>query len=101
MRPIFQCTFSVQFVNADSVIIHDENVGMSVTNDAEAVVRNLYAAHVLEDRELIYRDSAGRYDQLKHDGRGNFTGFRPLDELAQRRVRQVLDGSLMHTRGQR
>jgi len=60
------------------VWIVDLNRGSSVTNDAERVVAEL------NDRfpgfRIIYRDSMGNWDELKHDN-GKFTGFKPARAL--------------------
>lgn len=50
---------------------------MSVTNDAEAVVRDLHERGALRGRRLFYYDSEGRLDELVHDGRGVFVNFAP------------------------
>lgn len=62
----------------DKIVIRD--VGrdcMSVTNDAEAVVRDLQRNGMLDGRRLFYYDTDGQLDELKHDGRGTFRGFAP------------------------
>lgn len=70
--------FIVEREDSDTVVISDVGgVCMSVTNDAEAVVRALHDQGVLRGRRLLYYDSEGRLDELKHDGHGNFTGFAP------------------------
>ena len=51
--------------------------GMSVTNDAEAVVRDLHRNGMLGERQLLYQDSLGSVDEIKHDGKGSFQGFAP------------------------
>lgn len=50
---------------------------MSVTNDAESVVRDLQRNGMLDSRQLFYYDSEGQLDEIKHDGAGNFKGFAP------------------------
>lgn len=58
------------------LIIRDENGGMSVTNDAERVVEELFNIGLLDNnRQLFYYDSVGDLDELVHDGR-DFTGFK-------------------------
>jgi hypothetical protein len=47
---------------------------MSVTNDAEAVVHNLYEE--FGDKQFIYQDSMGNWDELVHV-KGVFQGFKP------------------------
>lgn len=56
--------------------VGDENC-MSITNDAERVVKELFDAHILRERKLLYIDSEGSIDELKYDEDGNFTGFAP------------------------
>lgn len=57
------------------LVLRDLDAGMSVTNDAEAVVA---WAMSLPDwdhsRPIVYRDTMGRYDALAHRG-GQFTGY--------------------------
>lgn len=48
----------------------------SVTNDAEYVVR--HAVKTQGDHPVIYRDTEGRWDELRHN-EGNFGCFRSLD----------------------
>ena len=57
------------------VLIEDLNGPMSVTNDAEAVVRELIASGWGAYR-FMYKDSMGNWDELLHDGK-QFTGFGP------------------------
>ena len=45
---------------------------MSVTNDAERVVRELNERH--PGYRVIYRDTESRWDELSHDN-GTFLGF--------------------------
>lgn len=47
---------------------------MSVTNDAESVVREMFTLY--GDKRILYIDSIGNLDELLHD-RGRFTGFAP------------------------
>jgi len=53
-------------------IVDDDNGGMSITNAAEAVVKDAYEAY--GDRRIVYRDTMGEWDELVHD-HGRFTGF--------------------------
>lgn len=48
----------------------------SVTNDAEYVVR--LAVQTQGDFPIVYRDTEGRWDELRHR-KGNFACFRALD----------------------
>lgn len=54
---------------------NEQNAAMSVTNDAEAVVKKVVELH--GDHRVIYRDTDGRWDELLHQN-GRFTGFAPL-----------------------
>jgi hypothetical protein len=51
----------------------------TVTNDAEYVVGQIKPPKGVR---LIYRDTDGRWDELKHDGAGHFTGFAPLGVMS-------------------
>jgi hypothetical protein len=67
-------------VPPDSVVIRDmanEQRTMSVTNDAEEVVRDLVACGTLQPngQRLYYIDTDGRLDELKVDA-GEFAGFK-------------------------
>lgn len=48
----------------------------TVTNDAHAVVKSVLARW--PDHRVIYRDSDGRWDELKHDGQA-FTDYAPYN----------------------
>lgn len=54
------------------VFIIDEDIGMSVTNDAENVVAELLAKY--PNHRIVYRDTSGDWDELQHDNT-QFTGF--------------------------
>lgn len=57
------------------LVLRDLDVGMSVTNDAEAVVRWALRLPDWDHRwPIVYRDSQGHYDALEHV-RGEFSGF--------------------------
>lgn len=78
----------------DQVVIADIGTShMSVTNDAEAVVRELYQKGILKAQRLMYYDSTGRLDELKHDGCGRFTGFAPGPEGGQVLIAKMIGGS--------
>lgn len=50
---------------------------MTVTNDPEGVVAELWKLGLLKDHQrLFYYDSADQLDELLHQG-GGFTGFKP------------------------
>jgi hypothetical protein len=63
--------------DADRVFIADANRGqMSITNDAEGVVAHVHK--LFPDRRIIYKDTEGRWDELKHN-HGKFTNFAKYD----------------------
>jgi len=49
----------------------------TITNNAEGVIAELHSITPggLGDRKVFYYDSEGDYDELGHDGEGNFTTF--------------------------
>jgi len=69
--------YRVEEQSDDTLFIADVGEGMTVTNDAEAVVRDLHRNGVLGARRLLYRDTLGFVDEIKHDGNGAFRGFAP------------------------
>lgn len=54
------------------VWIIDQDGPLSVTNDAEAVVADLFKTY--GDRRIIYRDTQGDWDELVHES-GRFKSF--------------------------
>lgn len=73
--------YRVVKVNTEQRIVWivDYDDSRSVTNDAEAVVAALQPEY--PGFRVIYRDTDGNWDELKHDG-GRFIGFAPARELA-------------------
>jgi hypothetical protein len=59
---------------ARTVRITDLDGSVSVTNDAEAVVRFVNARY--PGHRIFYRDTMGNWDELVH-ANGIFTGFAP------------------------
>jgi hypothetical protein len=77
---ILSAQFAVMQVTAECVWIVDTGRECrSVTNDAEAVVASL--AEQYGERRIIYRDTDGNWDELKHRG-AVFTGFAPARDMA-------------------
>jgi hypothetical protein len=75
---MLRASYRIEEQTDEKIVIRD--VGrecMSVTNDAEAVVRDLQRNGMLDKRRLFYYDSDGQLDELKHDGTGTFKGFAP------------------------
>lgn len=58
----------------------DEDGVVSVTNDAENVVKELHNKY--PGARIIYQDTMQAWDELKHDGCGTFTGFAPARDMA-------------------
>ena len=65
----------------------DLDQGRTVTNDADAVVLDVLKTHPGE--RIIYRDTDGNWDELRHDGR-RFTGFSPLSAEDAQRFQRVI-----------
>lgn len=62
------------------LIDNDDPNCATVTNDAQNVVPDVLASRTLRQRDttrIVYRDTMGRFDELRHDGR-RFTGYAPL-----------------------
>lgn len=53
-------------------IVDLDNGGLSVTNDAENVVKACIKLY--NGKRIVYRDSMNNWDELEHDG-AKFTGF--------------------------
>lgn len=70
--------FRFAVVSPHYVVIEDighEQGCLTVTNDAEGVLRRLYASgHLCHGRNFFYFDSAGECTEILHD-RGRFVGF--------------------------
>jgi hypothetical protein len=69
-----KASYRVDWCQGGFVHITDLNVGKSVTNDAEAVVREIFANY--GNQRIIYVDTMGCTDELLHS-KGVFTGFAP------------------------
>lgn len=70
--------YSVLRVAPQFVVIRDCDDGhMSITNDAEAVVREVNSLH--PGRRIFYYDTDHRCDELVHKD-GFFTGFNALEQ---------------------
>ena len=66
-------TYDPSHVSIGIVYIRDENTGMSITNDAEAVVADVLSKY--PNHRIIYRNTDGTRDELLHR-HGKFTGFK-------------------------
>lgn len=80
--PRAKSRYAVTAEDAVSVTIMDLGgpTDLSVTNDAENVVRDMQVQGILGRKKLYYVDSMGNLDELEHDGQGRFIGFKPGPE---------------------
>jgi len=76
---MMRASYTVDRVTSNSVLgkmvfIVDNDVGVTITNDAENVVKDVLAKY--SNHRIIYRDTDGNWDELLH-WNGTFTGFAP------------------------
>ena len=80
MYDTLKASFTLKYNNLDFVLIEDNcnyTQTMSVTNDAENVVKYLKDnAILIGNAKLFSICSDGSVDELIHDGNGNFLGFK-------------------------
>ncbi len=80
MKNTLKADFSIIVNNPNYLLIRDNSdktQTMSVTNDAENVVKFLSdKGFLFKNTILYYIDTMGRVDILEHDGKGNFIGFK-------------------------
>ena len=62
----------------DAIVIEDQDLGRSVTNDAENVIADLREREFDLSLPVIYCDTMGRWDGLTVRA-GRFAGFYPLN----------------------
>ena len=73
------------------VIVDLDQGGRSVTNDAERVICDLSAKRGgIEQKKVYYRDSMGRFDELKVKD-NTFDGFVPCSDSQQKFLRSITD----------
>jgi hypothetical protein len=68
-------------------LVDNDNPRMSVTNDAELVVEQVLSR--FPGRRIIYRDSTGEWDELRHDG-AVFMSFGSLTNSERNKYREFL-----------
>lgn len=73
--------FSLVVSNDDFIILIDNDIGASVTNDAHNVITWLvdHFSGSLGGRRVYYRDTSGTYDELQHVN-GAFTTYAACPE---------------------
>ena len=80
IRASFRVAKAVAKPDGTRIVWIEDLVGsFSVTNDAEAVCRHLQ--HDFPGYRIIYRDTDGNWDELKHCG-AEFQGFAPARDMA-------------------
>lgn len=67
-----RASYTITKVIPGATFLVDNDVGMSVTNDAEAVVAEVSKDRL--DNRIFYRDTSGDWDELVHN-RGTFLRF--------------------------
>lgn len=79
----WKATFKIAFVTDTLVLLIDQDGERSVTNDAQGVIDRLKAdIGELGQRRIYYRDTAGRFDELRVVD-GCFQGFAPCSSHQQ------------------
>lgn len=88
-----EANFDVLLTTGMFIIIADsDDGGRSVTNDAASVVERVsMLSGGIGKRRLYYRDSAGRYDELKVKNEA-FAGFAPCSDNQQVTFSEWLGG---------
>ena len=75
---MFRAEYFAEIVSGVLVIFDRDAGSMSVTNDAERVLQaEAQRLGGRLPRTVIYRDSTGRYDRIRHRN-GVFGGFAPI-----------------------
>lgn len=86
-------TYDFAVLHGGQIFVRDYDEGMSVTNNAENVIREIDAELRKADlpgiagRRAFYIDTAGHVDELRHDGE-RFIGFRRGSGFAMRLWRE-------------
>lgn len=75
---ILRASFAIADTSDTDIVIVDLDGPTSVTNDADTVVAFLHQILPcgLDEKQLFYRDTQGRFDELKVK-KGAFDGFAP------------------------
>lgn len=71
---MLRSNFSIYRIEDDAVFIVDNDIGMSVTNDAENVVEHLL--NIYPNKRIFYRDTEGDWSELVHNNK-EFVRFAP------------------------
>lgn len=84
--------YTIQIKNDLMVIITDDDMDdrPSITNSASEVIADLdIKCGGLGVRRVYYRDTIGRYDELRHS-KGTFSGFVPCKPSQQEAFRELV-----------
>jgi hypothetical protein len=82
----YRADFTITCFTDSAVYIEDNDGELSVTNDAEAVVK--YLDGKFYNRRIFYRDTMGSWDELVHSN-GKFLKFAPSN-LTDREVHDIM-----------
>lgn len=80
-------TYQMVLAPDGTILLTDMDGDVSVTNSAECVVETMLQIYP-EGLRILYRDTDGRWDELKHDGT-KFTGFAPIDAATRQKYNLV------------
>lgn len=89
-----RCVFTIVEVNDLFILLIDNDIGRSVTNDAEAVIDwiNSCITGGIGERKVYYRDTADRFDQLLVSN-GRFNGFLACSESQQDQFAKIVQAN--------
>jgi|SRR5690554_1294576 len=95
-------TFYVAHLDAEKVLIVDFGEGLSITNDAENVVKKLNADLLaggsggIQGRKVFYRDTNGDIDEMLTKD-GEFDGFKFCSTAQQNKLKSLFSINLVLT----
>ena len=69
-------TYFIETEDHYSITITDIGGDATVLRELDEVVKDLHSRGVLGQRRLYMYDHTGRFDEILHDGKGNFKGIR-------------------------
>lgn len=78
------CLYKLDVID-EVICLEDLEGPRSLTNDVEAVLEDIQRGGILLDAPVIYRDSDGRWDEIRH-AKGKFTRFAPLGHLPKKDI---------------
>jgi len=84
--------FEIIYSDRLMIVLIDKGQGKSITNDACNVIPRLAELFPIRGRRVYYRDTSGRFDQLKVCHDKYFMGFAPCSPGQQIFFRQLVKG---------